>query len=214
MENNLEQEINLEQEKNEKNNQSLKKKALKVTSYLVVFATGIAAGMSTSSNNVAPQPNKESAGIESSADLTLTKDNVENKEEKVEEKKQEPCPVDITSIKATENSIGASEATVTYKNNGKDAVKRLEFYVCAWDTNGYPVKLRFGNANYVKCQADQPNTLPGKSDTFVWTTYSSGNSKVGKYKAVISKVEFYDGTEWVNESAEQEIDDLSNTKSS
>lgn len=204
MEDKLEQEKKLDQEKNTKN------KILKITSYVVLFGAGFTAGIFTPSSNTTPEPNDKSVESKPNIDLS-NKDIADIQEEKVEEKKQEPCPVDITSIGAGENSIGSSEVKVTYKNNGKDAVKNLEFYICAWDTNGYPIKLNFGYDSFVRCQADQPNTLPGKSDSFIWTTYSAGDSKVGKYKAVISKVEFYDGTEWTNDSAEQEISELSST---
>lgn len=114
-------------------------------------------------------------------------------------------------ITATENSIGASEANVSnvsYINNGNEAVKLLEFYICAWDDNGYPLKLNFGYDNYTLCEIEQPNTLKGATDKYTWTTYSADNKKVKEYKAVVSKVELYDGTTWVNNKAEDEISEI------
>lgn len=204
MENNLNEVKDIKSEKNIKN------KIYKIASYVAVFAIGATVGLS-GAGNADPKPSDNSIEIKTDENLNATKDIVDIKDDKIEEKKQEPCPVKVSYITATENSIGASEANVTYVNNGKDAVKNLEFYICAWDTNGYPVKLNFGRSSYTKCQVNQPNTLPGKSDKFTWTTYAGGTGKVGKYKAVISKVEFYDGTEWINESAEQEIEDISST---
>ena len=56
--------------------------------------------------------------------------------------------------------------------------------------------------------ANQINILSGESKEYVWTTYSFNNEEVGQYEIVPYKAEFYDGTVWEDDNAEDKAKEL------
>lgn len=119
-----------------------------------------------------------------------------------------PSPIEYTIIEANENSIGYSQAKISLKNNGKDTLKEAEFYIIGWDINGYPVRLNFNKDSYYKIKLESANINVGDTMERTWGTYSPSDKSVTQYEIVPYKAEFYDGTVWEDDKAEDKAKEL------
>lgn len=104
----------------------------------------------------------------------------------------------ITSITNSKSVIGDDVVNLIIKNNTNKVLKNVKIIILGYDSNGYPIKLNFGNDDYYKGKAENINILYQESKEFSWIVYSAENN-LAKAKACILSYEFYDSVEQKNE---------------
>ncbi len=143
-------------------------------------------------------------------DTTLSKEEIaemKTKQAKATEEaiaQAEPSPVEIQSSSLRRDRIGGQEVSVQFKNISDKAIKQLTFTVLGYDKNGYPVKLGFGNDEYLNFRYDntiQPNETTGSN----WTWDLHASVEVSKIKIILNDVEFYEEDTWRNIAYNNEL---------
>lgn len=119
-----------------------------------------------------------------------------------------PSPIEYKITEISMSTTDNARVGILLKNNGNDTLKNAEFYIVAWDTNGYPLKLNLGRENYSKINTNNTNILKGESKEYHWMTFSDNKEIVGQYEIVPYKAEFYDGTVWEDDKAEDKAKKL------
>lgn len=174
----------------------MKKKISIILVLILTFALGFILGTFFKTNN------------NINTDKKMSKNNLETFTTNTKKEELMPSPIEYNIIEITTNSINDSQIKLSLKNNGNGTLKDAEFYIIAWDKNGYPLKLDFGRQDCLKMSANQINILSGESKEYVWTTYSFNNEEVGQYEIVPYKAEFYNGTVWEDDKAEDKAKEL------
>lgn len=163
---------------------------------ILTFILGFVSGTYFKSNN---------------GNLKTLKEDLEASTSNIKEKNKAlitSSPIEYTVAEISTDTLGASTVLLSIKNNGEDTLKNIEFYLVAWDINGYPLKLDFGREDYVKVEVEQLNILKDETKNYGRCTNSFNAEKVGQYEIVPYKAEFYDGTVWEDDNAEDKAKEL------
>lgn len=174
----------------------MKKKISIILVLILTFALGFIFGAHFKLNN---------------GNLKTLKEDLEASTSNIKEKNKAlitSSPIEYTVVEISTDTLGASTVLLSLKNNGEDTLKNIEFYLVAWDINGYPLKLDFGREDYVKVEVEQLNILKDETKNYGRCTNSFNAEKVGQYEVVPYKAEFYDGTVWEDDNAEDKAKEL------
>lgn len=174
----------------------MKKKISIILVLILTFALGFISGTYFKINNNI-NTNKK-----------MSKNNLETSTTNTKKEELTPSPIEYNIIEISMNSANTSTVSLSLKNNGEDTLKNIDFFIIAWDINGYPLKLDFGRQSYLKMGANQINILKGESKEYSWRTNSFNDEIVGQYEIVPYKAEFYDGTIWQDDNAEDKAKEL------
>ncbi|WP_026669344.1 DUF5780 domain-containing protein [Butyrivibrio sp. AE3006] len=123
------------------------------------------------------------------------------------------CPLKITKIIVTKNSINDNQLSVNCKNESDKTVDAFEIDFYCYDNYGKPVNKYVRDDNILHCISQkriQPNGTFDGSNSY-WNTYGYDNAT--QYEAYVVSVHYTDGTEWkVNDAFTKLVKEYTDNK--
>ena len=116
--------------------------------------------------------------------------------EKYEAYKNRP-PIELVSYKLGKNSIGRPELYLKAKNITDKIIKEFSIDVYAYDADGIPVSVHFGDYTHGYRYSNAVKAGEYTKSNSYWTLYGEYNS-MKQLVIIVDDVEFFDGTTWEN----------------